>query len=454
MNVTERAFLFDFYHTGMVLMANEYYDLEKTAEVLKLSTGEVNRLRERGEIRAFRDGSNWKFKRDDVEKFLTESIKNRSKNVPPPEDNDLLSIDGGDDEDLPTLLADSASFDALTPQSFVLKDEEDGVLLADDDISAAEDELGLSPAALKNSDSDDDIYGLKLADEDDGEEDDGLQLDDSSPHESDILLAGESGIDLAGDSGLALDDDDLVLGGSGSGSDINIGGDSGLSLLDTAEDSGFGLASINDGGSDAVLELAMDDDILALSDDADHDTATLLNAASESDFQLVPDNSGNAEDSESSSQVIAIDNDDSMFMSELDGTGLDFNEDDPFGTVSSMPDEDLPPAPSTPVEEFPGAVEPASMFGDVPTSPFDSPQDFVNPMADTAQPGTPLPISNEASAGPVYSGLGIVGLVACLIPVSLAVIIGIDMISSIWSWDEPYMINSAIMDFVVGTLGL
>ena len=41
-------------------------------------------------------------------------------------------------------------------------------------------------------------------------------------------------------SGKKLDDDDLVLGGSGTGSDITIGGDSGISLVDPA-DSGLSL---------------------------------------------------------------------------------------------------------------------------------------------------------------------------------------------------------------------
>ena len=33
-----------------------YYTLEKTAEILEMNPGDVNRLREQGKLRAFRDG--------------------------------------------------------------------------------------------------------------------------------------------------------------------------------------------------------------------------------------------------------------------------------------------------------------------------------------------------------------------------------------------------------------
>jgi len=54
-------------------MAQEYLTLEKAAEVLGLSPAEVNQLRERNELRAFRDGANWKFKADEVQNKLAMS---------------------------------------------------------------------------------------------------------------------------------------------------------------------------------------------------------------------------------------------------------------------------------------------------------------------------------------------------------------------------------------------
>ncbi|MDO5308626.1 MAG: helix-turn-helix domain-containing protein, partial [Planctomycetia bacterium] len=82
-----------------------FYTLEKTAEMLDLSTGDVTRLRESNKLRGFRDGQTWKFRKEDVDKYLQDMIRERSRA------NDLLA--GEQDETNPTMLADSASFDSL-----------------------------------------------------------------------------------------------------------------------------------------------------------------------------------------------------------------------------------------------------------------------------------------------------------------------------------------------------
>lgn len=430
-------------------MALEYYDLEKTAELLKLSMGEVNRLRERGELRAFRDGSNWKFKRDDVEKFLTESIKNRSKAAAAQADDDFLSLADSDDEELPTLLADSASFDSLIPHNF-MRDEEDGLVLADEDIDLGEEELGLGSEAKKpkveKDDSDGDIFAL--ADEDfdiSTSEDSGLSLGS----ESDVHLAGDSGIDLAGESDVILEDDDLVLGGSGSGSDINIAGDSGLSLLDASDSGILGMGRSSGEGSDAILELADDDDILSLVEESDSDTATIL--TSDSDFQLMPEvSSFDTDDSESSSQVIALD-DDPMFISDLEDSGpAMFSEDDPFASATMVP-EGLPPMPGGPARPQqtaafapPNAADP---FGGG-ASPFDSPD-----MQAAIQPVTPI-VSQQSPSGANYNGLTMTFLICSMIFLSLALITSIDMVRWIWSWGEPFTLTGLLLDTIAGVLPL
>ena len=48
-------------------MAQEYYNLEKAAEVLGIYPAELTEKRERGEIRAFRDGGDFKFKKEEVD---------------------------------------------------------------------------------------------------------------------------------------------------------------------------------------------------------------------------------------------------------------------------------------------------------------------------------------------------------------------------------------------------
>ena len=57
-----------------------YYNLAKTAELLGLNTGDVNRLREQGKLRAFKDGADWKFRKEEVEQYLTKMEVAQSDN--------------------------------------------------------------------------------------------------------------------------------------------------------------------------------------------------------------------------------------------------------------------------------------------------------------------------------------------------------------------------------------
>ena len=317
-----------------------YYNLQKAADVLGLSTGEVNRLREQGKLRAYKDGADWKFRKEEVDKLAADMIRERSK-----ANNDgLLSTE--DDEEK-TTFADSSAFDTMFEQAgndlqislneqkadaasvadsaedafnFSLEGEDDGLTLAEE---PADDGL-----TLADEPADD---GLTLAEE--PKEEDGLILssEDSALAEdvkvsgsdsgSGLSLAGDSGLELlggsdsgsglnlsTGDSGLELLDEvgasdvdlaggDLVLGGSGSGSGLNLdSGDSGLELMSDS-DGGFELDQAsedlslaeeepsNEDGS--VFELATDSDaaVLNLDKDADSEAATEL-APEESVFQL------------------------------------------------------------------------------------------------------------------------------------------------------------------------
>src|SRR5262249_15734248 len=103
---------------------------------------------------------------------------------------------------------------------------------------------------------------------------------------------GDSALDLASD------DDELVLGGSGPGSDVTLRpGDSGISLLDPASDSGLSL--------DAPIELGGAGQELALGQEADFDSDSVMELKADDDFLLTPLEEGGDEDSsDSGSQVI------------------------------------------------------------------------------------------------------------------------------------------------------
>ena len=64
-------------------MTKKYLSIEEAAGILGVETSELNRLREKGEIRAFADRGTWKFKQEDVDKL------SRSRET----DSDLVRLD-------------------------------------------------------------------------------------------------------------------------------------------------------------------------------------------------------------------------------------------------------------------------------------------------------------------------------------------------------------------------
>ncbi|MDR1958976.1 MAG: helix-turn-helix domain-containing protein [Planctomycetaceae bacterium] len=567
----------------------EYYNLEKTAEMLKMTPGEINRIREQGKLRAFRDGVDWKFKKEEVENFLVATIKGRNAQEEGSPfgldfDEDLLTSDS---ENMTPILADSASFDALVDQSLasdgimpqnpsVSHDEEltltadgdfsiendillndsvlkgsilnDSILLvpetelpaentpgddfavnlsADNDLFVSEDVFSLQEdvSVAENQPAEPEIFALQ---DTDGITADNIAIDSiaiDSATDSGVTLSeeniaidsiagdsvtgdGDSGLSLGGGSGISLiksesdysgidlAEDDIILGGSGGlggSSDINLAGDSGVSLIDAAAESDFAISELL-GGSDAILELAPDDDILALVDgDIDSDTATVLGTASDADFQLNMDTPA-AEDTESSSQVIAIDDDLSeelgLFTSDaidtpapaaqtvagisltkpapkdsdkveallftddtddasqmidivspgdgLGNIGSDFSEDSAlsgFGDLSGGFDSGIDPSAFAPV-----GGDTASPFGHSAAE---------EPIAVLPTPASSAPTGNE----PFFSGASVCGLLAVFFLLFLAGTMTFDLIRNMWSWQEPFMLNSTLMDALKGILG-
>ena len=332
-------------------MSSEYYNLEKTAEVLGLPPAEVNRLRERSQLRAFRDGSSWKFRKVDVDNRLAEMIKGRSKQKSE-SDFDLL---GSDDDEVPTLLADSASFDAMMEEGLTLDDEM----------------IDTKASAKKSFD--------------------------------DLTLSDDPVVEVD----LSLGDDEVVLDGTGSSPKLNLAEDSGLSLLDIGDD--VELQAVEKGGSDAQFD--DDDDILALVEAESAENTSTIAIPVEDDFQLTPSADALADDSESSSQVIALE-EDSMF-----GAPIAAVMETPFGT--SVPADTPQPGP----------------FGG-------GPGEFV------AQ--TPTFVTGPTVAEPTYETWVIGFLAVNLFLLAICGSVALDLIFHIWSWGEPFVINSTIMDLIVG----
>ena len=343
-------------------MSTEYYTLEKAAEVLALPTAEINRLRERNELRAFRDGSSWKFRKVDVDNYLAEMIKNRGKQKASESDFDLLGSD--DEEETPTLLADSVSFDALM---------EDGLTLDDEMVDAKTP----PPKAT-----------------------------------DDLVLADGQGAEVD----LSLGDDEVVLDGTGSSPKLNLAQDSGLSLLDADVE----LEAVERSGSDANLEID-DDDLLSLVEaETAEQTSTIAIPIIEEEFQLMPSADIHTDDSESSSQVIALE-EDNMF-----GAPIGATTGPSFGTPSFGEPAPLDAATAGPFGGGPGEFVASTM----PT--------YAGP----------------AFTEPEYKPWIVGFLVVNVFLLAVCGWFGLDLLINIWSWKEPFVINSTPLDVVAKLFGL
>jgi excisionase family DNA binding protein len=399
-------------------MALYYYSVEKTAEVLGVTVEEVRGMRERRELYGYRDGSNWKFKAEDVERVAAER-----------------KAGGGDEEDGDVLLSDVELGGSGSGVSGpVIGDKDDDTSGSDIKVAKTTQKLGRpKPKSSPN---------LAASDELDLSLDDDLTLDDSTvtlPRKSGIKKgtgsdvkkkgpgsdvqkkASESGKDVIGD-------DELVLGGSGSGSDITIGGDSGIQLVDPA-DSGLSLEEPLDlsVSSEESLELG-EDDMISLSEEAGSEAVTKVKT--DDDFLLAPAQETVEEDDESGSQVIALDAEQpsSDQAATMIGTASK-------ASMVALLDEDLAAA---------------GVSGVPLPSPLDSPM-----MGAVA---TPVPVAMEPTVVEAvlpetpYGLLSVLGLAVCLMVLVIGGMMAFDLLRTMWSWDSPYQFNSTLMDSVLSMI--
>lgn len=379
---------------------------KEAAQMLGVSEDELNEIRQRQEIRAFKDGSEWKFKEEDVQELM-----GKRGSGPAAEGDDVLISDQeeGDTSSSGTVLSqspgqmahesdievDSGKTDETPIQSDVtLGDEESGLGSQFDDLEALE--LGtegggdMSPTSLGQA-SDFAASG----------DDDFTVSDDAAPVDN-----------LASTVDLTAGDDEMVLGPSGS--DVTLGGgESGISLL-SPSDSGLSLddepLDITESES-AVESLELgEDDMISLEEEAEPDAATQLK--SDDDFLLTPLDSA-ADDPDSSSQVIELDE-----SSEVLDTAETMLGGEPSGMASLLDDEDLVGAAADPLAQAPlGAASAALMPSAVPEFP--------------------------------YSIWNVLSLFLCVVLMTLTGIFMYDLLRNIWAWDEAAPMNVKLMDKIL-----
>ena len=444
-------------------MAQEYYNLQKAAEVLGIPPADLHLIREKNELRAYRDGADWKFKVEDVQAKLAEMIK--AKDGPAESDmfseeaDDVLlseaalgesgpgasgSVIGGE-LDAPAVQSDSDL--KLIESSTDPGDADDEYPIAGENGDAAdmnvtiaveEAEVDMDATVPDDDDDLDQVIGGSNADLD-MTIDQNATLKDGQDDDMVDELASSSGssIDLSD----ALDDDNLVLGGSsGSGSDITIGGDSGISLVDPA-DSGLSLEDPIDlvEGSGESLELGEDDMLVFTGEEADGESPTELKT--DDDFLLTPmDDDSTDDDSESGSQVIALDeaaegDEGATMIGSASGIGM-----------AAMLDEDFSTDETTEVRAAPFGATAATM----------EPEFDVTAGAQQMEAGA-VPATAGVSAVVLpeapYSIWNVLSLALCAIFLMLTGMMLYDLLRNMWSWNGSYELNSTLMDAILDMVG-
>ncbi|MGQ9505325.1 MAG: helix-turn-helix domain-containing protein [Thermogutta sp.] len=385
-------------------MAQKFYTTKEAAELLGIAPADLNSMRERNEIRGFRDGMDWKFRAEDIEalrlKLRADATRGDVHQTPSSDDEILLL-----DEDLsPGNVGTSGSGTVAGGRSGIDAGKSD-VKVAGSGVNLAGSDVGMKEKGESSSSS--------LFDE----------LEPITPQGAgtDVAATGGSGsaVNLTGES---LEDDDVVIGGSGSGSDITLGSDSGISLMDT-NDSGISLeGELELVSSEESLELD-EDDMLTLGEPADTEAPTQLRTDEE--FMLTPFEEAESEETESGSQVIALDTE--------PATGSSPGMAELLGAEGGAPLGVGPMAPGV----VPGAAAPG-------LGAFVRPAPGVTPVM---EPSTALPMG-EAPWGTLWNTM----LIVCAVLLALCGMMCFDLVRNMWSWNGPFSLNSTIMDAILSVL--
>ena len=477
-------------------MASKLLPLNDAAALLGVTPDELTTMRLEQQIYGYRDGSSWKFKVDDLERLKEERAASQESPLTGDDFGDFGSSLGASDSS-PSgsslgssssgkSSSSSSSDDDMLPVDISGGDDDEIVLLSEVELGASgestsstiigqgkpaqmpstsESDLKLGDSAIGGLDgsdvklaggSDVNVLGSgselplglsesatvvkSTASSDLGLQDDVKLIGGASGSGSGLgqmgdsglsLAAGDSGLSLAaGDSGLSLVDDDLGLatepskssggsslnlsededvlgGGSGSGSDItHRPSDSGILLIDPS-DSGLSL--------DKPFDLGAGSDPSMQTSDYVADTGDLGELKADDDFLLTPLEEAGEDESDSGSQVIMLETegefDDAtatLLASQVPGLGASMlEEESPLGGMGDSPT---------------GGRAPAGAAGGAPM------------MMVPAKAETP------------FSALQVLGLAACTIAVAMCGIMLHDVVRNMWSWDNSYSVNSALMN--------
>jgi len=277
-----------------------------------------------------------------------------------------------------------------------------------------------------------------------------------------VESGGSSGVDdaLADDDDLIIadDDDDLIV--SSAGSDISIAGDSGINLM-SPSDSGLSLESepLDLAGS-SISALDLGAELSGVGSGTGSGGASSVSDAglvpadvggsgvdfqADEEFQLSPSGIQLEGTEESASQVIAIEESESVEVEEVQFG----DEADPFGGVDAFADG----------VAF-GGVEGVDEGGVVAGS-LDDPQALEaeggmdeSPMElDTSRPVSPATAGSFGGYEVPFTLFQTIGLLLILSVMSLGGMLMTDLIRNMWSYAEPSAPVSSLTDMLIDAAG-
>lgn len=287
-------------------MAKKYLSLEEAASLLGMTTEQLMKVREHGDIRGFADRGSWKFREQDVDEFQ----RSRQADSSP---------------DFPIITSDSSSSVLEEPEAADLSSSDSDVRLFFDDSLFGDDEI----KGLATSGSDVRLTG-----------DSGPNIDEDEPDEE---------LDLSGwgsDAKISDSDSDVKLVGAGTQPDIDLGAtiqmnddsDSDVVMVNALDDEGGSAtdSEINLSDSDSDVRLSAEDedsDVVLVDDHGDDDedlagTAVFDGIDSDSDVKLMGSDDLLLPDEDSDSDV--------KLSADLDRTDSDIRLAEPSIPLAAM----------------------------------------------------------------------------------------------------------------------
>ena len=449
-------------------MARKFITVEEAAQMLGVSPETFGEMRDRQKVHGYRDGASWKFKPEDIERLIAdrEAAEQEGEFAEVDEDPDsiLLSeveLGQSDESTSSTIIGGNATRDPAESDIQLAPPKHDSDLELESALDSGDgsDVLGGSDVVAAGSGVSPTFDELDSLDLDlPSAADSGISSKifsdltslsgaggSKAPMGSGAILPGGSGVAFGSDDELSLgeagagevqaeldeeqlldtaeggsaidltgdEDGDLVLGGGSSHGDLSRAGDSGISLLNPA-DSGLSLESapLALGGSAVEsLELGEDDMILTEDEAAAASDAGAADAdeQSDDDFLLTPLEEAGTEESDSGSQVIALDEDVEFEDAALEPAGGLLEDDlgEGLGAAAALGGAALAPAPTQTMAPAAAALEES------------------------------------------FTGWNVASLAMCSVVLLLIGMFMFDLLRNMWSWNGPYTVNSSLMDMVL-----